>query len=197
MRGDRSGPLLVLQLAVAALCTTVVLKLFGFGIAIVVASALVSHVSGGTLERVAAIRPRWWLLGFVAVAARFASPLLVPLEASRVVHALSMWGIAAFSIANIRVPGVLIIAIGMVLNAFVVTVNGGVMPVSLDAAELARGCRCLLGPDLHTAMTDATPLAIFGDVVPLPPTGSVYSPGDLLTWIGGAILVARTSLRAA
>ncbi|MDP9282513.1 MAG: DUF5317 domain-containing protein [Chloroflexota bacterium] len=141
----------------------------------------------------AAIRPRWWLLGLVAVAARFGSSFIGPLEASRLAHALSMWGVAGFALVNVRLPGAAIIAIGMFLNALVVSANGGVMPVSLDAAEIARGCRCLLGPALHIAMTESTPLGILGDVVPFPPTGNVYSPGDLLAWIGGAILVARIS----
>lgn len=182
-----------MQFVAAVACTTFALKFFGFGIALILAAALVSYISGGSLERVATVRPRLWLLGLVAVAARFGAPFISLLEASRDVHALSMWGIAAFALANVRLPGASIIAIGMLLNALVVTANGGVMPVSLDAAEIARGCRCLLGPSLHTEMTAATPLAIFSDVVPFPPTGNVYSPGDLLAWIGGAILVARMS----
>lgn len=175
--------------------TTIVLKFIGFGVAVVAATALVSRICGGSLERVAAIRPRWWLLGLAAVVIRFGAPLIGPTEASRILHALAMSGIAAFALANLRLPGLPIVAFGMVLNALVVIVNGGVMPVSLEAAEIARGCRCILGPNTHVAMTDATPLALLGDVVPFAPTGTVYSPGDLLTWLGGAILVARTSFR--
>lgn len=99
-----------------------------------------------------------------------------------------------FTLANWSVAAMPIVVVGLVLNATVILVNGG-MPVraeavssvgldtdELDAADLGAK-RHLEGPDDR--------LTFLGDVLPLPPLGEVVSVGDVVLAVGVAGLLFR------
>ena len=71
----------------------------------------------------------------------------------------------------------LLFAIGFALNAIVMALNGGPMPVHYTA------CAKMLDPEdmLHSCMTSATHLKILADWIVIKSLG-IASPGDMLEW---------------
>lgn len=105
-----------------------------------------------------------------------------------------------FVLANVHVPGVALVGLGLVLNAAVVGLNGGAMPVSAPAAARAgvdatRFPLPAAGPDdaggRHSASADDTRLGFLGDVIPVPSPlrAEVVSAGDVLVAAGVGLLV--------
>lgn len=100
---------------------------------------------------------------------------------------------------NVRLPGVPLMALGLLLNVVVVTLNAA-MPVSVEAAARAG-----LGPaDLRLAtdamrepVTSSTRLSMLGDVVPvaLPRWPQVVSAGDVLVAAGVGLLLLTAGPR--
>jgi hypothetical protein len=93
--------------------------------------------------------------------------------------------------ANRHHPGFIIILIGVFLNFIVMAVNGGRMPVSLEASaildpQFAQALKSELYGK-HAAITEATKLAFLGDIIPLSapyPREQVISIGDVIMNIG-------------
>jgi len=109
--------------------------------------------------------------------------------------------VALFLGGNIGLPGIPLVAAGMLLNALVIVANGA-MPVSTSAAaEAGLGAEALrLDEDpLRERLDDRTRLALLGDRVPVPAPGwaQVISAGDVLVAAGlGLLLVAGSVPRA-
>jgi len=92
---------------------------------------------------------------------------------------------------NRKLPGFLWFGIGMLLNFLVITVNGGRMPVSVDALQWA-GLSSYIplleeGLTKHQLMTANTHLIFLADVIPIRPpfafSSMVVSIGDIAaTW---------------
>lgn len=87
--------------------------------------------------------------------------------------------LAAFAAANRDRPGLMLVAVGLVANATVTAVNGG-MPVS--GAAPGAG----LGP-LHHGLSRADTLTWLADTMRIPFFGETVSPGDLLMAAGVAV----------
>ena len=87
-----------------------------------------------------------------------------------------------------------IIAIGASLNALVVWVNGGMMPV---LSSLARKTALPMKEFhanyfWHTALTPHTIFPLLGDIIFLPyPTPTVISSGDIFVFCGVVLLIQR------
>ncbi|WP_078543802.1 DUF5317 domain-containing protein [Litchfieldia alkalitelluris] len=92
---------------------------------------------------------------------------------------------------NRHYKGFTIILIGVFLNFLVMAVNGGRMPVSLDAASIldpmyAEALKTSLYGK-HTAIIESTKLAFLGDIIPLSapyPKQQVISIGDVVMNFG-------------
>ena len=123
-------------------------------------------------------------LGHLAVAASFALLLV-------------------FAVLNIDQPGLLLFAVGVSLNAFVVIANGG-MPITRDAVirsdqggtlpALEAGAG---GAKHHLANEDSV-LLVLGDVTGVPtPIAAAVSVGDLVLYAGIAWYVAASMQPAA
>lgn len=164
-----------------------------------VAGVSVGWLLGGRLTRLAAVRFRGWRLLLAAAAAQLVGSVLTGrvYAAGLVVSAALA---SAFLARNRRLPGILLIAGGLLLNAVVVAANGA-MPVSRPAAVSA-------GVDLSPILAGADPrhqvaevdtrFAAFGDVlaVRLPFRPEVASPGDVAVALGLAVLVVAGMRRA-
>ncbi|MDQ1602169.1 MAG: hypothetical protein QOE01_14 [Actinomycetota bacterium] len=101
--------------------------------------------------------------------------------------------VALFLVANGRVTGVPLIALGLLCNVAVVVANGA-MPVSVSAATrsgVARADLHLSSDPLREPITSGTRLHRLGDTVPvaLPWHPQAVSPGDLLVAAGAGLLV--------
>lgn len=99
---------------------------------------------------------------------------------------------------NLHIRDMKTIGLGTLLNAIVVTANGGVMPVSAKALKQA-GLDYLLKPgqfnwDIrHTLIDASTRLSFLGDIIPKPGIGKVMpevaSIGDIIIAVGVFMLV--------
>ena len=165
---------------------------------IAVVAALYGLVRGGSLEPLARTEFRVpWVL-FAGLLGQVAFDLWDPDWLSEtgdlVVLLVSNALVVVFLALNRHLPGMLLAAIGLVLNVVVITANGG-MPVSREAAEIAGlegelpnfGIKHeLLGPD--------TIFPWIADVIPLPGLNALISVGDVVLAIGIGWLVYRRTL---
>ena len=96
--------------------------------------------------------------------------------------------------------GLGLIGAGVVLNAIVMALNGG-MPVSqfaLAAAGFPKTMNVAEGHFYkHIAMTDLTRLRMLGDIIPFHLARTVLSPGDLLMLMGIAVVSWTATARPA
>ncbi len=103
-------------------------------------------------------------------------------------------------VANRRVPGLPLIAIGLGLNLLVMVANGGFMPVTMEAVEHAGLTHLALGtePGARLSATkdiilpaEATRLWVLSDIFVVPPPlpfRTVFSPGDVFLAAGVFVL---------
>jgi hypothetical protein len=101
---------------------------------------------------------------------------------------------AACIIANRRIAGLPILALGAALNSLAIIANAGIMPASARAMRLAG-----LAPSDHFANSASVAhprLLALGDVIPIPgpwPLGNVISIGDILIIAGLLTVLHRAS----
>jgi hypothetical protein len=173
--------------------------MFVLTVTALVSGVLVGLVRQGSLVRLAYLPVRWpWVAGLVWVVQvlLFVSPLSGPLEPyGGVVHMATILLLAALIVVNRSLPGLALIGLGLLLNAAVLTANGGYMPVS-DTALIAVGSQASLDAMRDGAriqktflMQPDTPLWPLGDLLPLPLVHKIYSVGDVTAGIGAFVLV--------
>ena len=153
------------------------------------AGLVVAVAAGGRPGNIPAERLRWPALTLLAVALYWAPSLLGASPSAAVVLILfSYASLLAFALANLRLTGMAVVALGLGLNALVIVANDG-MPVDpravvstglaspgeLEAIELGAG-RQWQEPDDR--------LAVLGDVVPVAVLDEVVSFGDLVLAAG-------------
>ena len=98
--------------------------------------------------------------------------------------------VLAFLILNRSLPGVILIAAGLLLNTCVITANQA-MPVSAAAARRAglEEPTEVRGDLKHELLDDDTKIGFLGDVIPVPVLQEVLSIGDIVLALGVARLV--------
>lgn len=115
-------------------------------------------------------------------------------EATRVIYLASMLVAALALVLNRHLPGLTWVAAGLSLNFLVIALNGGLMPVS-EAAQQIAGMPALTGPNMNVVpMGPETRLPFLGDILPVPawmPFANVFSPGDVLIALGGVIFIQK------
>lgn len=162
-----------------------------------VGAAAVALVAGGSVGAFAMLPVRGVRLVVIAVLAQVAGGGLAELTNSTTFYsaglAISALAALVFCLANLSLDGVPLITIGLVLNAFVVVVNGA-MPVSIVAASRAKVgiVKIAAGNDArHEIAGRGTTLRSLGDTIPVPVPWrpEVISPGDALIAAGIGELV--------
>jgi hypothetical protein len=166
-------------------------------VVIVGLAVVFGYLLGGRLRAFENLRLRWWGLIVVGLAIQFAplpegdggTDLVVRTAALAVSYTL----IVAFAIANVRVPGMPLILIGVAANCLVIVANGG-MPVS-ESALIDSGHGNDVGQleqeglDKHHLMDDDDVLTFLADVIGIPnPIGQAISIGDVFVYLGLAWL---------
>jgi MFS family permease len=104
-------------------------------------------------------------------------------------HLLSYLLAAAFFVANRRVPGLCVMGIGYALNFAAITANGGVMPATQRALEIA-GRSQETGQFANSTVIEGARLQLLGDVFAMPaswPLANVFSIGDVLLVLGAGV----------
>lgn len=156
-------------------------------------------LTGGSLGRLASVRLRGLGVPMIALAVQVVLTNIAPEghpELHRLVHIGTYVLIAVFLWLNRRLPGVLVIGAGAMLNALAIVVNGGVMPAS-EAAERLSGVHLRAGFD-NSAHVAHAHLIWLGDIIPWPgPLPNVLSVGDCVIFLGTLVLLHRTCGRRA
>jgi Family of unknown function (DUF5317) len=148
---------------------------------------------GGDLRRLADLRLRAIPLLYLALALQLvafpihATPWHLPDRASVALWLVSYACLAAAAAANIRRPGVPLVAAGLVANLAAILANGGHMPVLPEAMRAAGHAY-----DVHfnSAAIAAPHLAWLVDRWAAPdwiPNANVFSVGDVLIALGGIL----------
>jgi hypothetical protein len=148
---------------------------------------------GGRLSRLASLDLHFLWAAPLALALQVLIVTIAPggsetLHASVHIATYALGGL--FLWANRRVRGALVIGAGAALNAFVIVINGGVMPEWRTAQRLAG---LTLGAGFKNSAPIAHPhLLWLGDVIPVPAPlslSNVLSVGDCLIFAGMLILL--------
>jgi hypothetical protein len=98
--------------------------------------------------------------------------------------------IFVFAYMNRKNPFLLIMSFGFFLNAFVIFINGGVMPASPKAMDMVNFTRELLKNGLYTVLDSNTKFWFLADIFPLKfITRTVVSIGDIIAAAGLYIFI--------
>ncbi|MHB0999007.1 MAG: DUF5317 domain-containing protein [Armatimonadota bacterium] len=143
-------------------------------------------------------------LSLIVVAAGQLGDLKVWLPFIRITNVVQYIVLLAAIGVNLHVKDMWLPFAGTFCNFLVVTVNGGVMPVSLKALKQA-GMEYLLKPGAfdwdirHAILDSSTRMGFLSDIIPVPGYGKfmpeVASIGDVLLAVGIFIIVQRYMCR--
>lgn len=151
---------------------------------------------GGRLTRLATVQLHHphLLLGATVVQAVITQLAVdVPVGVTRAAHVASYLLAGAFLWANRRLPWLWLATLGGALNFVAIVANGGVMPAS-DGAVALSGQATTGGGFANSAPVESPRLAFLGDVFAIPaswPLANVFSVGDVVLLVGGALVVHR------
>jgi hypothetical protein len=155
---------------------------------------LLGLLLGGRPAGLAAIKFRWtWLAvaGFVTQIILFSAPVSDRIgDAGPLVYVASTAMVLAAVVANIRIPGMVLVAVGASSNMAAIVANGGYMPAS--AAAVAAIGRGEIVTYSNSAVIPSPVLEPLTDVIALPtwlPFTNIISIGDLLIGAGIAIVI--------
>ena len=161
-----------------------------FVLIVLVLAVCVSYLRGGRLSRVAEapLRSSWLLFAGVAVqvgvdVAALRGLLLDASTLGWVLLLVSQLLVVTWVALNWQLPGMVLVALGLALNATVMAANGA-MPVHVDAITALGVERVELTGGKHTVLTADTRLPWLADIWPLPALRSIISVGDVVLAAG-------------
>jgi hypothetical protein len=148
---------------------------------------------GGKLSRIGDIKLKsiWTAVGALLIQVGILNilPQGLPHAVLAAIH-LGTYVLAAwFVLANRKIPGLPLIALGAALNLAVIAANNGVMPSSPAASRLA-GHDKASAKFVNSAEVPNAHLAILGDNFAIPqgyPLANVFSIGDIVLVAGAAV----------
>ena len=162
----------------------------------VVVGTIAGWLAGGRIERLGATSVRYGGVALLALAAQlilFAEPVSerIDAELGRYLYVGTTLAVLFVVLANLRLTGIPIVALGAGLNLLAILANGGSMPADPNAlAALGQG----LPPGFSNSVVVATPaLWPLTDIFAMPswmPLANVFSIGDVLIAVGIAIAIA-------
>jgi len=150
-------------------------------------------LAGGRLVELTELRFRWPGLAVGALLTQVVIISLLPggLQGlHQAVHLGTYALLGWFVWLNRRIPGLLIIGLGGLLNAIAIAANDGVMPATRSALETA-GIEQPAGEFANSTVVAHPHLQFLGDIFAIPaswPASNVFSVGDILIALG--VLVA-------
>jgi hypothetical protein len=150
---------------------------------------IIGLLAGGSLKRLGERRFRLWPLLPLGVVLQL--PFVDRLGFGGLLASYAC--LLAFALANIRLVGMGLVAVGIGLNTVPIAVNGG-MPVDRDAIVEARitstaGLRTLHLDRKHHLERDSDTLTVLADIIPVRPLKEVISFGDVVLAVGVADVI--------
>ena len=167
-----------------------------------IAAGLIAGLAlGGSFERLRGLSFRLVPLavaGLVAQLILFADPVALAVSdpVGRLVYTASTLAVFVAVLANVRIPGIPVLAVGAGLNLAAIVANGGIMPADPAAAASAG-----IVPDdvfSNSAIVDNPVLGPITDIFAVPsglPLANVFSIGDILIAVGLAWTIAAAMTR--
>lgn len=166
-------------------------------------AVLIGLLRGGSLRPFGSLKVHWWGLVFVGLMLQVLPAPRVDGVSHAVIGATMLIAsnllLLTFLAVNRWIPAARVMALGIVLNLAVITLNGG-MPVSAWAIQRASGTESVpisgIGPSAkHHLMTPDDLLRPLGDVIPIPsPIAVVISIGDVFLYAGVAWFIVQVML---
>ncbi len=160
---------------------------------------VLAGLTGGRPDRLADLRLRWWGLavGGLLVQVVLFSPAAAALASlGPVIYVVSTAAVLGTVLANLRRPGLALVAIGALLNLAAILANGGYMPTTRAALRAAG-----LGPadgysnSVELAQPNLAPLTDIFAVPEAVPFANVFSIGDVCIGLGIGWLAYSTMRR--
>lgn len=167
----------------------------------VIVSLIVALLRGGSILRLGQlhIRHAYLILLGLALQLFIFSPLGTGWEPWIGYLYLASLALLLIAVAlNRDLPGIRLLGLGLFLNLLVIAANGGLMPISVEAARQAGLLDLIaalqaMGRHRHVAlMGEGTKLWFLGDTIVLGyplPSAQVFSPGDILVALGAFIFL--------
>jgi hypothetical protein len=150
---------------------------------------------GGRLSGLADLRFRWAMLaviGFATQVVLFSGPVAASIGAAGpLIYVASTALVVVAVVANLRIRGMALVALGAAANLAAIVANGGYMPVN-PAAAAAVG-REDVGAYSNSAIIASPALEPLTDIIVLPawlPFSNIISVGDLLIGAGIVVVIA-------
>ncbi|MDH4159309.1 MAG: DUF5317 domain-containing protein [Actinomycetota bacterium] len=146
---------------------------------------------GGDLRRLGMVRFRLVWLPVLALVAQVVIIEVVPDAPAALlegIHLATYAAAIAFIAANWRIPGLLVVAFGGLLNGVTIALNDGTLPASVDAMR-AAGLPVSDSEFINSAVLADPVLPLLGDIFVWPeplPLANVYSFGDVIIVLGVA-----------
>ena len=154
---------------------------------------VIGFIAGGRPAGLAQLQFRWpWvMLGGLLVQVALFSELVAPRvgDAGPPIYAASTAAVVLAVIANRRITGMLVVALGAACNFAAIVANGGYMPASLDAIQ---GHGPVTTVYSNSVVSPDPALAPLTDIFALPawlPFANVFSVGDVLIGVGVIIVI--------
>lgn len=119
----------------------------------------------------------------------------MPVTVAATLHLMSYGLALVFVWHNRAIPGMAILVAGGMMNLAAIAANGGVMPASPEALVRSGKADLALDDEFNNSTVQAdAKLQILGDIFAIPegyPFANVFSIGDVLLVVGGAITVHK------
>jgi hypothetical protein len=153
------------------------------------------YVLGGSIDNLMLGGIRWGALAVIGLAMQWAPVPMAGIDLPLILLYVSFGLLLAFTLKNLRVPGMALVLIGLVLNVTVIAVNHG-MPVprhALVASHQQDTLQYLVreGGAKHHLAGPGDVLMPLADVIAVgPPVRQAYSVGDVLSYLGVFWLIA-------
>ncbi len=170
------------------------------------AGVLIGLARGGHLTHLGDARFLWWpvaLGGLAFQALLFSGPLGSRVgDAGPGLYVVSTLAVLGALLRNVNLPGFALIAIGASLNLVAIVANGGQMPADPAAVMALLGQASIPADVFSNSVVAGSGVAFpyLGDTMVLPrpiPFANVFSIGDVLIGIGGALFLVRSMGRRA
>lgn len=149
----------------------------------VIAGIAAGVAFGGDWRRLSKFTLRFWPLLVAASGLRLLT-VFFP-QVSLLIYLLGFIGVGLVAVANWRLPGSSLIAVGTFMNVLVILVNSG-MPYDMPTV-IAVGAP-IPNNGLHVVLDSGTRLPLLADIIPFGIGRAVYSVGDFLLAFGGFLI---------
>lgn len=172
----------------------------------IVAGLFIGRLAGGRLDGLTTVRFR--LAPIALGGLLFQLVLFSPAVSERigdlgpVLYVASTAAVLVALLANLRLPGLWVLAVGAGMNLVAIVANGGYMPSSPEAWMALNGL-AEVPTEAYTnsaLITDATAFPALGDIFVFPrplPFANVFSMGDVLIAAGAIVFLVRQMRTAA